>query len=52
MPSSKHWSDYEDDAYEDDNGNIVYFDKRGKLRRFKANDPEFQQMYHYYESDN
>jgi hypothetical protein len=52
MPTSKHWSEPEDDSYVDDDGNVIYFDKTGKLRRFNTNDREFQQMYHYYEEDN
>lgn len=47
MPGSKHWSDPEEDMYEDDNGNVVYYDRTGKLRKYRKNDAEFQQMYHY-----
>lgn len=52
MPTSRHWSDPEDDLYEDDNGNVIYFDKTGRLRKFKTSDLEYQQQYHYYEEDN
>jgi hypothetical protein len=52
MATSKHWGDPEQDAYADDDGNILYHDKQGKLRKFKATDVEYQQMYHYHEEDN
>lgn len=52
MPSSKHWSDPDDDEYTDDEGNILYYDKTGKLRKYKASNLEYQQQYHYYEEDN
>lgn len=52
MPGSQHWSDPEDDFYEDDEGKVLYVDKRGKLRKFDVRDREYQQMYHYYEEDN
>lgn len=51
MPGSKHWGQPEDDEYVDDNGNVIYFDRTGKLRKYKKTDTEFQQMYHYYEED-
>lgn len=47
MPSSQTWSDPDDDTYTDDDGNILYYDKRGRLRKFNSNDREYQQMYHY-----
>lgn len=52
MPSSKHWSDPEDDEFYDDEGNVLYVDKQGKWRKFNAKNREFQQQYHYYEEDN
>ena len=51
MATSKHWGDPEEDAYADDEGNILYYDKQGKLRKFKATDVEYQQMYHYDEDN-
>lgn len=52
MPSSKTWSEPDDDdSFYDDDGNIIYFDRTGKLRKFKAKDAEYQQMYHYYEDN-
>jgi hypothetical protein len=51
MATSKHWSDPEEDAYTDDEGNILYYDKQGKLRKFKTTDVEYQQMYHYHEDN-
>lgn len=47
MATSKHWSDPEEDVYTDDDGNVIYFDRQGKLRRFKVDDREYQQQYHY-----
>lgn len=52
MPGSKHWGDPDDDEYTDDDGTVLYVDKSGKLRRQHKSDREFQQMYHYYETDN
>lgn len=52
MPTSKHWSDPEDDAYTDDDGNVIYYDRQGRLRKYKVTDLEYQQQYHYYEEDN
>ena len=51
MPSSQNWSQPDDDSYADDEGNIIYYDKRGRLRKFNHNDREYQQMYHYSEDD-
>jgi hypothetical protein len=48
MPSSKQWSDPDDDkSYFDDDGNIIYYDRQGKLKKYKATDLEYQQQYHY-----
>lgn len=52
MPTSKRWSDPEDNEYTDDEGNILYYDRTGRLRKFKATDIEYQQQYHYHEEDN
>lgn len=52
MPTSKHWSDPEDDVYTDDDNNVIYYDRQGKLRKYKTSDLEYQQQYHYYEEDN
>lgn len=52
MPSSKQWSDPEDNNYADDDGNILYVDRKGKWRKYKHNDLEYQQQYHYHEEDN
>ena len=51
MPSSKQWSDPDDNEYTDDEGNTLYYDRTGKLRKFKTSDVEYQQMYHYDESN-
>jgi len=51
MPASRTWGDPEDDAYLDDEGNVLYFDRTGKLRRYRTSDLEYQQMHHYYEDD-
>ena len=51
MATSKHWGDPEEDAYADDEGNILYYDKQGKLRKFKTTAVEYQQMYHYHEDN-
>jgi hypothetical protein len=50
MPSSKHWSDPEGDEYLDDDGNVLYYDRTGKLRKYKTSDLEYQQQYHYEEA--
>lgn len=47
MPSSQNWSAPDDDLYTDDEGNVLYYDKRGRLRRTGVDDREYQQMYHY-----
>lgn len=52
MPGSKHWGDPDEDEYMDDNGQVLYFDKSGRLRKQRKTDREYQQMYHYYEEDN
>lgn len=52
MASSRSWSTPEDNEYTDDEGNILYHDRTGRLRKFKATDAEYQQMYHYSEEDN
>lgn len=52
MATSKHWGDPEADEYTDDEGNILYYDRTGRLRKFKSTDVEYQQMYHYHEEDN
>jgi hypothetical protein len=54
MPTSRHWQYTEDDdsTYLDDDGNIIYYDRQGKLKKYKATNLEYQQQYHYYETDN
>lgn len=52
MVNSQNWSTPNDDEYTDDDGNVVYYDRQGKLKRYKSSDLEFQQMYHYQENDN
>jgi hypothetical protein len=47
MPSSKHWGDPEEDEYMDDEGNVLYYDRTGKLRKYKVSDLEYQQQIHY-----
>lgn len=47
MPASQSWSDPDEDSYLDDDGNVIYFDRTGRLRKFKTSDREYQQMYHY-----
>lgn len=49
MPGSKYWSDPEDDEYLDDEGNVLYYDRTGKLRKYKTTNVEYQQQYHYEE---
>lgn len=51
MPTSRHWqyTDESEDMYTDDDGNVLYYDRQGKLRRYKSTDREFQQRYHYEE---
>lgn len=47
MASSRHWSEPDDDEYTDDEGNVLYYDRTGKLRKYKTSDTEYQQQYHY-----
>lgn len=52
MPSSKHWGDPDEEEFYDDNGNVIYYDRGGRLRKFRTSDLEYQQNYHYHEEDN
>lgn len=47
MPSSKRWGDPDEDEYTDDEGNVLYYDRSGRLRKYKTSDVEYHQQVHY-----